>query len=131
MKLLPIGVKTKMTYCGNQMADKSDFAVVQNAPCTNLPLESAEEFKKWVLVDNLKPSVALRKLMDQYNTPNPDPNVAIELIELTYPELDAARLGFRFKVIDSAYPNSDPTQFSDEDFDKGIEELRSLPPEKW
>lgn len=35
--------------------------------------------------------------------------------------------GLRFRLVDSAYPNSDPKQFSDEDFDKGIAELLSLP----
>lgn len=113
------------------MIDKSDLTLVTNTPRTELPTESAGEFKKWVLNDGLKPSAALRKLMDRYNCASPDPYVAIELIEYTYPELDVARLGFRSRVIDSAYPNSEPGQFSDQDFDRGIEELLSLPPEEW
>ena len=95
---------------------------------TVLPMESARDFKRWVLIDGLKPSVALRKMMDKYQCPKMDVSVPIKLVELTYPDIDITLHGFRFRMVDSAYPNSDPTQFSDEDFDKGIEELLSLPP---
>lgn len=93
----------------------------------SLPQESAEEFKRWLLVDRLKPSVALRRLMEKYNCPKLDVSVPIDLLRHVYPKLDISRQGFRFRLVDSAYPNSDPRQFSDEDFDKGIAELLSLP----
>lgn len=109
------------------MSDKSDLTLINTAPITSLPQESAEEFKRWVLVDGLKPSVALRQLMEKYRCPNPDVSVPIDLLRHTYPDLDISRQGFRFRLVDSAYPNSDPGQFSDEDFDKGIAELLSLP----
>ena len=55
----------------------------------------------------------------------------INLLRFAYPDIDLGRRGFRFRIVDSGYPNSDPKQFSDEDFDKGIEELLSLPPAEW
>ena len=97
----------------------------------DLPMEFADNFKRWVLMDKLKPSVALRKLMEKYNCSEMDVAVPIKLLELTYPDINVTCNGFRFKIVDSAYPNSDPKQFSDEDFDQGIEELLSLPPAEW
>jgi hypothetical protein len=66
--------------------------------------------------------------MEEYNRPTLDSSVPIQLIELTYPNIDLARQGFRFRIVDSAYPNSDPNQFSDKDFDEGIDELLEIPP---
>lgn len=111
------------------MSKKSDLFLFTTTPPTDLPMESADDFKHWVLVDGLKPSVALRKLMQKYNCPTMDVSIPIDLVRLTYPNIDIALHGFRFRMVDSAYPNSDPAQFSDEDFDKGIEELLSHPPE--
>jgi hypothetical protein len=110
------------------MSKKPDLVLFKTSPMTKVPRESFDEFKRWVLVDGLKPSVALRKFMDKYHCPKPDTSIPIGLVEYTYPEIDIASCGFRFRINDSAYPNSDPTQFSDEDFDKGIEELLSRPP---
>ena len=101
---------------------------ITTTPITELPMESLSAFKHWVLDEGIKPSAALRKLMEVYNCPTPDPSVPVQLVELTYPNIDLARQGFRFRIVDSAYPNSDPNQFSDRDFDEGIEELLKLPP---
>jgi len=113
------------------MAEKPDLFLINTTPVTNLPKESAEDFKRWVLVDKLKPSVALRKMMGKYNCPEPDVTIPIKLVELTYPHIDITAKGFRFRIVDSGYPNSDPKQFSDEDFDKGIEEILALPNGGW
>jgi hypothetical protein len=110
------------------MSKKPDLFLFTTTPITSLPMESAEDFKRWVLVDGLKPSVALRKLMEKYKCPKLDVSIPIDLLRFTYPDIDIGRQGFRFRIVDSAYPNSDPKQFSDEDFDKGIEELLALPP---
>ncbi len=110
------------------MTDRPNLTLITTTPITQLPEESAHDFKRWVLEDGLKPSVALRKLMEKYNCPTPDTSVPIQLLELTYPNMDTARRGFRFKVVDSAYPTSDPAQFSDQDFDAGVEELLALAP---
>lgn len=48
-----------------------------------MPKESFDEFKNWVLVDGLKPSVALRKFMDKYRYPKPDSSIPVELIKYT------------------------------------------------
>lgn len=109
------------------MSNKPDLTLINTAPITSLPKESAEEFKRWLLIDGLKPLVALRRLMEKYNCPKPDVSVPIDLLRYAYPSLDISRQGFRFCLVDSAYPNSDPRQFSDEDFDKGITEPLSLP----
>ncbi len=109
------------------MAKKPDLALITTTPITVLPPESLEDFKTWVIEEGVKPSVSLRKLMKKYNCPKPDPSIPMRLLELTYPDVDFARNGFRFKVIDSAYPDSDVSQFSDEDFDSGVYELLTLP----
>ncbi len=104
------------------------LTLINTAPMTKLPQESASDFKRWVLEDGMKPSAALRLLMEKYQCNKLDPYVPIELLQITYPELDTARRGFGFRIIDSAYPASDTAQFSDNDFDDGIAELLSLPP---
>ena len=113
------------------MSDKPNLFVIDSTPLDNMPVESLKDFKKMVLIDGDKPSVALRSLMEKYNCPKVHDMTVIELLRLTYPDLDLGRRGFRFRIVDSAYPNSDPKQFSDEDFDQGIEELLSLPPAEW
>ena len=110
------------------MQDKPILYSLKTTPDTVLPKESLDDFKNWILNDGLKPSQALRKMMKKYNCPNPDPGVPIQYVSLTYNNLDLGRTGLRFKIIDSAYPNSVPEQFSDDDFDKGVEELLALPP---
>lgn len=90
-------------------------------------MESAHDFKRWVLADGLKPSVALRKLMDKYQCPKMHATVPIDLIRFAYPNIDIGLLGFTFRIIDSAYPNSDPKQFSDDDFDQGLAEVLAHP----
>lgn len=110
------------------MPDKPDLTLINTTPLSDLPGESLEDFKTWVLNDGLPPSVALRMMMDKYNCPTPDATVAIRLIELTYPDIDISRCNFTFKITDSGYPNSDSNQFSDSDFDFAVEELRTIEP---
>ena len=102
-----------------------------NDKVDQLPPSSAEDFKKWVLNEGMNPSKALRRLMEKYDTPHIDSSIPIKLVELTYPDLDISRGNFTFKIVDSAYPNGDPEQFGDNEFDTAIEELMSLPPQEW
>lgn len=110
------------------MAKKPELFLYKAKPIQDLPAESAEVFKNWIVNDGLKPSVALRKFMEKYECPDLHPTIVVRLLEITYPDLDVGREGFRFRIVDSAYPNSVPDQFSDDDFDKGVEELLALPP---
>jgi len=68
--------------------------------------------------------------MDKYNCPNPHVTTIVQLLRLTYPDIDFGSGKFKFKIVDSTYPNSDITQFNDDDFDNGITELLNNPP-KW
>ena len=110
------------------MADKPDLTLINTTPLSDLPAQSLEDFKAWVLNDGLQPSAALRKLMNKYNCQNPDSSLPIRLVELTYPEIDISRCNFTFKITDSGYPNSDPKHYSDSDFDDAVEELRTIEP---
>ena len=112
------------------MQDKPDLVLYDSTPISNLPGESLTEFKQWVLNDGLKPSVALRRLMEKYDCTKLDSSVPINMVKYAYPDIDIAMLGLRSRIVDSDYPNSKPDQFSDEDFDKGIEELLSYPPDR-
>lgn len=109
------------------MTDKPPLTSITTTPINELPKESLVAFKQWVLDEGMKPSKALRKVMEEFDCPTLDPSVPIQLIELTYPNIDLARKGFRFRIIDSAYPHSDSNEFSDEDFDEGVAELLKLP----
>lgn len=113
------------------MRKPPDLILMTKRTLADIPREASDDFKRWVLVEQLKPSVALRRLMDSYDCPRLDVSAPIKLIELTYPDINLGRGGFRFRIVDSAYPNSDPKQCSDEDFDKGIEEILSLPNGGW
>ena len=110
------------------MSDKPDLVLIKTEPIDKLPMESLDDFKQWILDDKLKPSAALHQFMKKYNCPNIHDMTVIELLRLTYPDIDLGDNGLRFKIIDSGYPNSDPEYFSDCDFDDGIEELLSSPP---
>ena len=94
---------------------------------SELSQEAMDDFKKWVLEDDLKPSIALQKYMEKYNNQNPHAFILIDLLKSAYPDLDIGRRGLRSRIIDAAYPNGDPEQFSDNDFDAGIEELLTTP----
>ncbi|MBI3562619.1 MAG: hypothetical protein HY080_12980 [Gammaproteobacteria bacterium] len=109
------------------MSKKPHLFLFTTTPITKIPKESFDDFKHWVLVDGLKPSVALRKMMGKYQCPQVDVSVPIECVKFTYPNIDIALNGFMFRMIDSAYPNSDPTQFSDKDFDQGLAEVLAHP----
>ncbi len=113
------------------MANKPELSVFTNKPLVSISKESFDDFKRWVRVDGIKPSVSLRQVMKKYDCPTPGPSLAISMVEFAYPEIDITSKGFRFRINDSAYPNSDPNQFSDEDFDKGIEEILALPNGGW
>jgi len=113
------------------MDNKPNLILINTRPIDDLPMESLEDFKHWVLKDDLKPSIALHKLMDKYNCPKINVSTVVQLLRLTFPKIDIGAYGYRNKIIDSAYPNSDPDQFCDDDFDKGIEELLSLPNGGW
>jgi len=110
------------------MTDKPNLTLIHTTPLTDLPKESLEDFKGWVLIDGLAPSAALRKMMEKYDCPKPDSSVPIRMIELTFPEIDISRGNFTFKITDSGYPNGNLEQFSDADFDAAVEELRNMEP---
>ena len=113
------------------MSDKSkkpDLFLINTTPIDDIPVKSFNEFTQMLLSDGMKPSVAIRSIMKKYNCPNLHDTTVIHFLERAYPNIDFGRKGFRFNVVDSAYPNSDPKQFNDKDFDDGIEELLSLPP---
>lgn len=108
------------------MTDKPNLTLINMKPLDGLPKESYDEFKRFILSDGLKPSVALRKIMGIYKCDDVHVLSVVNLVRYTYPELDIAEKGFRFKVVDSGYPGSNFDQFNDEDFDKGLEELLLL-----
>jgi len=89
-------------------------------PLDKLPKKAYDDFKESILEDGLKPSAALYKIMKEYKSNEVHVTSVVHLAEHTCRELDISRQGFRFYVIDSAYPQN-PSQFSDDDFDKGIE----------
>jgi len=112
------------------MSDKSKKAnlfPINTTPVDSVPVEAYDEFKQMVLQGGLKPSEAIRTIIKKYDCSDMHDTTVIHFLRRTYPDVDLGRRGFRFKIIDSAYPQN-PGQFSDDDFDKGIEELLSLPP---
>jgi len=113
------------------MTNKPNLTLIDMKPLDDLPKEAYGDFKEFILGGCLKPSVALRKVMEKYECNEVHVTSVVHLLEYAYPDIDIGRQGFRFKIVDSAYPNSDPQQFSDNDFDDGIEELLSLPPVTW
>ncbi len=104
------------------MTNKPNLVLITTTPITQVPRESFDEFKHWVLVDGLKPSAALRKFMDKYQCPKPDSSIPIELIKYTYPDFDISSKSFTFKIHDSGYPYI-LTDFNDNDFDQLIQEI--------
>ncbi len=111
------------------MPDKPHLTLFDTSPLDSLPVESLEDFKKMVITEAVKPSVALQVIMKKYKCSNPHVTTIVQLLELTFPHVDMDRGGFRFRIVDSAYPNSDPRQFSDNDFDDGLAYLQAHPPE--
>lgn len=101
------------------MTNKPNLTLVNTILISQLPDGAVNDFK---------PSVALRKMMGKYNCYEPDSNIAIQLAQLIYPDIDISRRSFTFKIVDSGYPNSNPEQYNDADYDNSIEELRTLPP---
>jgi len=112
------------------MPDNADIVILSTTPVANIPKESFEDFKRWVLVEGLKPSAALHKFMEKYNCPNPDSSITIRFIEYVYPEIDISRNSFTFRIHDSGYPYVQKIM-NDDDFDGLVEEMRNLPPLKW
>lgn len=91
-----------------------------------LPAEVFQLFKQWV-GQGMKPSTAIRKLMQSYRATLFEPDAIIHMLNLTYPDFDIQRGGLRFKINDSNYPHSDPLQFSDDDFDAAVEKMLRTP----
>lgn len=107
---------------------KNNLTLILNNKIVDLPAMAFEEYKSMLLSEKKNPSAALRILMDKYQSPDIDPSCTLRLIEYVYPEIDTQADGFHFRVIDSAYPNSEPTQFSDDDFDQAVDHALRNPP---
>lgn len=88
-----------------------------------VPPAALEWFKRAVLENGTKPSMALRGMMQEFACPLLDAGVIISLVKWTWPDADFHGSGLRARVIDAAYPNSDAAQFSDQDFDEGIAQM--------
>jgi hypothetical protein len=88
-----------------------------------VPKEALAYFKMEALQNGLLPSVALRKMMVKFACPLLDAGVVISLVMVTWPDADFHGSGLRARVVDAAYPNSDVKQFSDQDFDVGIQKM--------
>lgn len=112
------------------MSETPDLTLIDMTPLDSLEIESFDVFKNLILIDKLKPSVALRKVMDEYNCSEIHGMTVIRLIEFTYPELDITQNNFTFKIHDSGYPRVQ-VELDDEGFDKLVEETRILPPTEW
>lgn len=112
------------------MSDKPDLTLIDMSPLDSMKKESFDVFKNMILIDKLKPSVALRKIMDEHNCPDLHGMTVIHLIEFTYPELDISQNNFTYKINDSGYPRVQ-VDLDDEAFDKLVEETRILPPTEW
>lgn len=112
------------------MPDNADILVLTPTPLSNVAQEAFDDFRRWVLTDGLKPSAALHKFMDKYACSNPDSLMPIRFVEFTYPDIDISRNSFTFKVHDSGYPRV-KKEMNDGDFDKLVEEMRTLPPIEW
>lgn len=112
------------------MSDKADIVVLSTTPLSSIPSEAFEDFRRWVLTDGLTPSAALRKFMEKYACPNPDSLILIRFVEFTYPEIDISRNSFTFKIHDSGYPHVQKI-INDVEFNKLVEEMRTLPPIEW
>lgn len=69
------------------------------------------------------PSIALRKLMQEFPSPHYDPSAIIHMHKTAYPDADIQHAGFRFRIWDANYPHSDFAEFSDADFDAGIAKM--------
>ncbi len=75
---------------GAAMSETSQKAMIE------LPEEILADFRQWVLVDGMKPSAALRKIMEKYNCPHPGSALPIYLARYTWDDLDLGRTGLRF-----------------------------------
>ncbi len=95
-----------------------------------MPMQSLYDFKEWVLEEGMAPSKALRKVLVKYKC-NDKTSATIQLLRKTYPDIDISSGGFRFYIIDSHYPDSDPNDFSDQDFDEGIARILAIPTLGW
>ncbi len=112
------------------MSEKPHLTLFTTTPTDSLPRESFDKFNQWVLQDGVKPSVALHQFMEQYDCPDIDVRTIKGLLELTYPDLDIDRGGFRFQFMDANYPHCPSRFFSDNDFDDGLAYLLSHSPEQ-
>ncbi len=92
------------------------------------PDAAFDDFRKAVLEDGTRPSAAVRALMLKYRCPEPDSYAITLLLQATWPSVYWNERGLCSLVLDSAWPNGDPEQFSDADFDAGIDDMLNHPP---
>jgi hypothetical protein len=109
------------------MSDKPILTVIHNEPIQTMPDGSLDQFVSWINRDELNPSAAVRKLVQQYNLKKLDSSVIVRYIEMTFPDIDLST--FTFQIHDSGYPFGDLADLSDEQFDSKIKQLRENPPE--
>lgn len=88
------------------------------------------DFRKAVLEDGAKPAATVRALMAKYRCPEPDVYAIMLLLEATWPDVSWNARSLRSYMYDAAWPNGDPAQFSDADFDAGVADLLANPP-RW
>lgn len=105
------------------MNKESDLATTGPEKVYLVPPAALDWFKLAVLNQGAKPSQALRGMMQEFACPVLDVGVVISLVKVTWPDADFHGSGLRARIIDAAYPNSDPSQFSDQDFDSGIKQM--------
>jgi len=109
------------------MNDKSNLVSISSTHLDSISKESFDDYKEWIINDELSPSAALNKFINKNQCPNPDSSITIRLIEYTYPEIDISRNNFTFKIHDSGYPYT-KQELTDKQFDELVEEMRTLPP---
>ena len=105
------------------MNENIDMAADQSEKIYVVSPAALDWFKRAVLDDGAKPSKALRGMMQEFACPLLDAGVVVSLVKVTWPDADFHGSGLRSRIIDAAYPNSDATQFSDQDFDDGIAQM--------
>lgn len=86
------------------------------------------DFRKAVLEGGAKPSSTVRALMAKYRCPEPDAYAITLLLKATWPDVYWNERSLCSYVLDSAWPNGDPKQFSDADFDAGVADMLDNPP---
>ena len=70
------------------MSEKPNLTLFDTSPLDSLPKESLDDFKSMVLTDAIKPSIALRTIMEKYKCSAPHVTTVVQLLKLTYPSID-------------------------------------------